>query len=547
MDSNKELLEVHNIINTLPRSIKMMRLYKSNNPVYVKSVEECYERFKEYFQCNDRFEIQFRQNDIFYNAESVYNSTDRQDNLAFLFFKDGVKELSIEKDVSLKEMEDFLRILSTENTEDTETDIALLLWEKDCRNIKYVVDKTYLGDHEDYETDAMNALQKKSTPAGGLQEAFEELSHNDQTNSETPVIPLSEEDLQLIVNEIEKDSQDKTGKLITILFELFVRTEGKEDCRDIALLIMDTVKYCVENENVRDVIKLQNMVKQCVENNNSPDVIKSQAKHIRTYIGSKNIIHLIGEIYDKKQDADKAVFDEFVSMLDNKAILPMISTLGEMETIQGRKMFIEALIHLGRNDLTSIISSLHDSRWYVVRNVLYILGKIKDRSVTDKVLFTIKHEDIRVKKEAIKTLGFMGKDNVLDSLMECLAYPDVQIRIASVRAIGKIGTEKAKQTIMNDMSSRKFRHKKFSEKKVYFEVLSKWNDKSTFDFMIMTLEKKSLWKRAGLIEEKACAAYALGLMGNSSAVPILAKLENVRHGLLRDYARSALQRLKNGE
>ena len=174
------------------------------------------------------------------------------------------------------------------------------------------------------------------------------------------------------------------------------------------------------------------------------------------------------------------------------------------------------------------------------------MRKIEDRETVDHVLRTVKHEEIRVKREAIKTLGVIGGDNVLETLAECLAYPDVQVRAASLRAIGNIGTEKAKNTIMNDMSGKHFSNREFSEKKLYFSVLSTWNDEDMYDFMIRTLKKKSFWKRAHQNELRACAAYALGLMGNMSAVSSLTKFQNERNQRVRACCCSALRRLENG-
>ena len=102
MNSIDELTAVKDIISTLPKSRKVMRLYQSNNPIYSKAVDECISRFDEYFKCNDTFHIEFGQNDISYNSESVYSSTDQYDNLAFLFFKDGIKEISIDKEISTR-------------------------------------------------------------------------------------------------------------------------------------------------------------------------------------------------------------------------------------------------------------------------------------------------------------------------------------------------------------------------------------------------------------------------------------------------------------
>ena len=308
---------------------------------------------------------------------------------------------------------------------------------------------------------------------------------------------------------------------------------------------MNALKHSVEQENIRNVIDSQIRLKQFMGDSNLSGLIKNQARKIRTYISSKNIISLTGSYYDKNQDADKNDFNEFVKLLDEKAILPMISTLGELETIQGRKLFIKALSDLGRKDIKSLISGLNDSRWYVVRNVVYILGKIRDRGVTDHVRGAVKHDDSRVKKEAIKTLGVIGGDNVLGTLYECLAEPDDQIRQSSARALGSIGTEKAKKAVMTEILKKHFNNREFDEKKVFFEVLATWKDNDVYTFLIKAVKKKSLLGGVKQNEYRACAAYGLGLLGDRSAVSTLDKLKNSRVKLLQEYSCSALQRLEN--
>ena len=545
MNSIDELSAVKDIIGILPKTRRIMRLYKSNNPVYSIIVKECFSRFDEYFKCNDTFNIKFGQSDIFYDSESVYSSTDQFDNLAFLFFKDGIKEISISKEISLQEMEDFLKIISVQEHEDSEDDIAILLWEKDFKNIRYVVDETFLDDKDDYETEAMSELQRKPTPPGSLQDAFEDLSHDNHRIEEAPVVILSEDDFQLLAKDTEDDSNDKTAKLLNILLGLLYEAESREDSHEIALFIMNALKHCVEQENMRNVIDVQVRLKLLVRDKNLPVMIKNQIRKIMAYISSKNIIALAGRYYDMNQDADKNDFDEFVKLLDEKAILPMVSTLGELETIQGRRLFIKALVDLGRKDINSLVRGLNDSRWYVVRNVVYILRKIGDRGVTDHVRAAIKHKDNRVKNEAIKTLGVIGGDNVLGTLCECFAESDVKVRNSSARAMGSIGTEKAKKAVMTEIFKKHFSNKEINEKKVFFEVISNWKDNDVCDFLIKTVKKRSWWGGVKRNEDRACAAYGLGLLGNRSAVSILNKYRNSANKLLREYSCSALQRLEN--
>jgi len=50
---------------------------------------------------------------------------------------------------------------------------------------------------------------------------------------ETSIVPLSDKDLQALLIEFEKDAQDKTGKLVNILFEMMYLAETRQDFDDV--------------------------------------------------------------------------------------------------------------------------------------------------------------------------------------------------------------------------------------------------------------------------------------------------------------------------
>jgi HEAT repeat protein len=62
------------------------------------------------------------------------------------------------------------------------------------------------------------------------------------------------------------------------------------------------------------------------------------------------------------------------------------------------------------------------------------------------------------------------------------------------------------------------------------------------------LKKRSfLFGSAKVDEMRACAAYALGFLGDGEAVPLLTKIKGDGSKLIREFAFTALKRLEHGK
>jgi HEAT repeat protein len=267
-------------------------------------------------------------------------------------------------------------------------------------------------------------------------------------------------------------------------------------------------------------------------------------KKVIVYAGSEPIVRLIGETLDSGQDLDDKVIEDLVRNLDKNAIVPFMNILGELKNIHGRKVVIDALICLGPRDIMTLSKGLSDSRWYVVRNIIYILRKIADKRAVEYLLKTVRHADIRVKKEVIRALGELGGTGVFLTLKECLDDSDIQVRSAALRSLGTIGSEAAKRAIIDKIRDKSFKDRNLDEKKDYFEVLSKWRDSEVFTFLSEMLRKKPFFFGSSKTDEKrACAAYALGLLGNKDAVQLLRKFKGDGSKLVREFCFTAIKRL----
>ena len=545
MEICEQLTTVRNIIQSILKAKKIVNLYPENNPIYIKNLKELSDRFREFFQDNDSLKLNIDKDAIFYDSESVYQNSEKLDNIALLFFKDGVRELTFKKGLTAKELEAFIKILSIDFEKDTiDEDIVTLFWEKDLDNIQYIVEDLFLSD--DYEKKAMDELQQKASAPDSIEEIYSEIFSEEESLKNEIIMPITDEDFHSLLEEFDKHNQDKTDKYLNMLFELFSEVEKDQEYLDIVNYFMMFVESLIKKGNINSVVDVQSRLKNLIDNEGTGKGIKKCAVKLLSFTGGYSFIDLIGNILNSSQKIEETVFKSYVSFLDTNAILPFMKLLGELKAIHTRKLVIDALVYLGKKNISSLYKGLSDSKWYVVRNMAYILRKINDKNAVNYLLKPLEHEDIRVRKEVIRTLGALGGEKAITSLRRCLQDNDMHVRKATLSALGNIGSAAAKQIIMEQISGNEFKDKSFDEKQQYFEALANWKDSDVYDFLVKMLTKRSFFLGSKDYDNKACAVYCLGLIGRKDAIPILNEYKNNSNKLLRESSSAAVQRIENG-
>lgn len=550
MEISEDTRLARDILQNIIKSKKTLRMYPQNNPVYVKTLEDLYARFGDFFHFKGDLTFKINQHSIFHDSEEIYQNPEKDDNIALFFFKDGLRELTFRQGLLLEELESFMKIIAMDfDREAVDDDIVTLFWEGDFQNIYHVVDDTFLldADGEEYEERAVTAAKQQVSDIDGLMKAYvEEFSEEDI--KDVSVIPFSDKDLQNLMKELEHDSSNKIDKLTTILFEMFYHAEEMSAIlEDTLKFFRETITFSLKEGNINTVIQIMKRAKEIFEDPLSTEGMKKHIRMLLLYPGSDDALGTLGEVLDSNLIIQDEIFTLYIELLDRKAIMPLVKILGEIQTLRGRKKVMDALVFLGRQDIKTLASALNDQRWHVVRNIISILRKIRDKGSVEYLLKAMRTEDTRVKKEVIKALADLGGQEVIRPLKEHLSDPDAGVRIESARALGTIGSIAAKKILLEKISDKMFKEKDIEEKKVFYEILSKWKDEEVFDFLIGTLKKGSfLWWDKNY-EEKACAAFCLGLLGNKDALPYLQKYNDSKNQLLREFSQSAIRKLEYGQ
>lgn len=547
MNPPDEIKLAQELIQCFHRAKKNLRMYPVNNPIYSKTIEEAYRKAEEFLEHHGDLVIKVKQNEMYLDESLIYQSAEKEDNFAFFFFKDGMRELSFKGGLELDELREFLQAISYDfDRRDDDEDVVTLLWEKDFEHIKYVVDENFLLEDDVYETEAVTHVTEETTEESELKKAYQEAFVEDEPKA-MEIVPVSHADMGMVVSEIERDSADKVPRLVEILFGLFAYSPASE-YGEIAGLINEALEFSVKNCNLRSAVFTLARVRDFLDEGASSDVLKKELMQVYAFAASPGMVSTLGEHMDAGLlTEDEEAFTEYVQYLDKEAISSFIALLGELKRMEARKTVLNALAFLGGKDIFALAKGLSDPRWYVVRNIIYIFRKIGDRRVVEFLVRAANHSDVRVRMEVLKAIGELGGQGATQTLKDALSDPEPSVRSAAVRALGRIKSEPSKKIIMDRILDKSFPDVEFNEKKEYFEALAGWNDAQVVEFLMRILKTSSLLRRAKLDELKACAAYSLGIIGHKECLAHLHKMRESKNRLLSEYAYSAIRRIEYGQ
>jgi HEAT repeat protein len=535
--ATEQIRLVEDIMQELQKAKKQMRMYPPNNPIYVKASKTLHDKFNNFFDLQQELALEIDKYEITYKKEQVYCNQDKIDNLALFFFKDGIRLIFFKKGITREELQDFIRILNVDfETEALDDDIVTMLWERDFEHIKSVVDENFLSDWEIPEKDKVSDTAIQSAHAAGLR---------GETANPNIAIHMDESDYAYFESEIERQNQPKIQKVITILFESLTHSHDPEDIKRIAGFIKDTLYFCIEHGDFYNASHALDLLEEFKSGPAKDRVTPDMFNDIYDAINGEEFTNEILKVLESDIDVDSSHFSSYTNHLNQSVIPYFMHILGELQKIKNRRFLIDTLSKIGRNNVHALAKGLNGTKWYVARNTALILGSIATRDTIPYLVESLPHEDQRVRKEVVNALGNTGSPEVIEHIKQSFNDPNFHVRNAAAKAMGTIKTDDARQLLLKEISAKDFLLKDLNEKKEFFTALANWPDQEVKDFLIKILNSSRILKKAKNDENRACAAYAIGLVRDKDAVPALEKACKSANLNLRRFASDALRKLKD--
>lgn len=223
---------------------------------------------------------------------------------------------------------------------------------------------------------------------------------------------------------------------------------------------------------------------------------------------------------------------------------PLMRHLAGEGDAQARKVLGAALIRLGATAAPVLIGYLKDPRWFVVRNVMVILGEIRDQQTTTHIVPLLNHEDVRVRRETLRALTKIGGRGAESTLIRILENDDGEMRRQAILSLGALKSTLALPALTELASRKDNKVVSQEERKEAIVALGQIGSGEALPCLGGILKRRRFWFGDTDEDLREAAATALGKICDKHALPLLRAAVEDRSPTVARAARLALNRLE---
>ena len=561
VETDEELLLARDTISAFIKAIKAFRFYPPDNPTLKGFRDQLFKKFQFFLNKYESFVIQVGEYDLSFKGKVLYENRDVKTSLAFSLYKDGLREIRFVKGLEEWEIQGIIDILKhSETINQLEDDVVTLLWEKDFLHISYLATDEFLEETPVVVPDNVEQFRKNlvfkplahHVEVQLAEEGSEEGIDLDEILSkviEEPLPFVSDKSVYFLtpdeVEGLRKDVESEVDPIFVfnvtdILFEILALEKEREPFQDainILIKVLDAFMTLGEFAKATELLKRVYIILKTY------DLRDWQVESIRKIIleaGDEVRIERIGRVLEREEGRLEDVH-AYLLLLQKNSIKPMIKVLGELKNSKARRVFCDALSEIGKNAIELLTPFIDDRRWFLVRNIVYTLGRIGKEQSLPYIQKAFNHEDLRVRREAIQALGLIGGPKATGLLVKSLTDSDVRIRCMAAINLGKGGKKTGLIPLLEVVQSKDFYKREPTEIKAFFNAIGMVGSNEAVPVLQQLLERKSWFGRGKTDEIRIGAASALATIGTPDAKAVLEEGKNSKDETIRDACVQALR------
>ncbi|MBI5197517.1 MAG: HEAT repeat domain-containing protein, partial [Nitrospirae bacterium] len=355
------------------------------------------------------------------------------------------------------------------------------------------------------------------------------------------IFVLTAEDVAHLQREMAEEAErDSLTDFTELLFQVLEVEDNVKDYTEIVGSVERAIRAFMTSGQFRCALQVLQRLKEVNHPEKNGDGYAEVIAQAIDRLGSEVAVKELSMALNAGRMDDLDALQGYLTLLNPGAILPLTDLLGMLEQMKVRRLLCDALAVLAKEHISLLVQRLQDPHWYVVRNVIYILGKIGDDRVIPSLKAVLQHPELRVRKELVHMLSEMSNPGVGDLLMSSLEDENPQIRVAALRGFIRTRDKTAAGRIREMIDGNDFSKKELSEKKEYFEATGRLLGNEAIPFLKDHLMKTGWWGRSHLDEMRFCASLGLKRIGTPEALAVLQEGSASRDKMIRKLSLDAL-------
>ncbi len=547
-DSSELLREVKELVTLLVKTLKISCIYPSDNPIPKEFKSNLFKKFSDFLEENGELRIRVDQSKLFFKDKVLLQEEKKDEGVSFALFRDGVREITFQRGVEQEEIYSFLEIVSRcLKSFLPEDDIVTLFWEKEFSRIKFLVVDEFLNEDllDLPQTTGDKELKNLDYAEIDLEEKREE-GKKISTRIEIErflrdVDLVPEKELKELKALLDLDRQYEPLKdFFSILKEVILgEKEFPDFLETVAILekLLDSLTAQGDFYLASEVLLLLKEIEK-IEADTGQTNRSERIKESVNRAGDKERVRVLTQVLNQDIKLDLFSVRRYLSLLNWNIVPHLVEMLGELESFPARKMICSVLENVGEKNIDLLGKGVYDRRWYVVRNIVGILGRIGSSRAIPYLKKTVSHQDIRVRKETLEALSRIEGKEVTEALLKALEDAEERLRIKVIQLLAFRSDPKALEHISVFLQRKDFKERSYAEKEALLRTWAKIGGGEAIPLLRRLVLKKAFFKKEKQKEISLLALRALASINSPLSRDTLKELFSKGSRRVRQQAKT---------
>ncbi len=545
---------VTDVLKTFSKAVRAHALYLPNNPMHARSMEAARAAFQGLWQQADEVVLLVGETQFRWEELVVYEEAEKStENLAWVFYKDGLREIKICKGFEMTDMDPIMEIIQrVRSATADDDDLLTILWEQEFATFEYKYVGAGGGDTP-YDPMEAGAAPDRLPPPGEVERGGSEQLVSSakpagvvsMDDFDSTLYFLDEREIEYIHNEIAKDySADLRPLVIASLLDTF-ETQLDVGVREEIARILDGVQINLLSSNqVRTVAYLLREV--ALTSQRAKEMTEVQVQRFADLPERISEGVVLGQLLETLEEtplsAPQGDISELFLQLRPSALETVFSFTPRSHNRELCQLLENAADRLAASHTSELVRLITVPDPVVAQEAIRRAAVMKTAAAVPalgQVMSTGVDSSMRL--AAVLALADIGSPGALQLLEKCVEDEERDVRVAAVRALGGRAYRPALPRVEKALKGKPLRDSNLTEKMAFFEAYGALAGDSGVEFLDSVLNGKGTFGKREEPEFRACAAMALGKVNTRRARESLDKAAGDKDAVVKNAVTRAVR------
>jgi HEAT repeat protein len=535
--------EVQEVVRGFARALRTHLLYEGHSPALDKFVESLRERMGALWDRLPYLNVQVEEREILWEGTAVYTPEER-DNLAFLLYKDGVRELSFMPGFEGDDLDGFLAILARiHRLKLDEEDLLTLLWDHDWSHFRYrYVEPVSEGVKL---PEASEAAAQQQVQAAPLQDPAPAQSVTTEDFREALYF-LDEVEMRRLEAEVQREMhRDLWSDVLNALFDRL--EDGAPERQELVVSITSDVLPTLLGAGRLDTAAymLGELVGIATGGRKLPPPVFRALRALFDQLARPDTVQELARIVEEGGDSiSREHLGALLAYFPPESLGPLLRAGEASGSEAARAALLNAAERLAAPNPGALRGFAQDPDPAVAAGAARLVGRLRVTEAGPDVARLLTRPEARVRVAAVEALQELRSPAASGALEGALEDDDREVRVAAARALAALRWSPARARLEAALDSRRLREADLTERIAFFEAYGQLAGPESVGLLDRMLNGKSWLGRRESGEMRACAALGLGRVRHPAAEKALAAAAADPDPVVRSAVGRALRTLK---